>query len=58
MCLLFSDHVCTDPGQLAFVFLPSRGGGGGGGRMQKVERQVALDLGTVTFFWSKLLPTT
>lgn len=23
MCLLFSDHVCTDPGQLAFVFLPS-----------------------------------
>lgn len=31
MCLLFSDHVCTDPGQLAFVFLPSGGGGGGGG---------------------------
>lgn len=29
MCLLFSDHVCTDPGQLAFVFLPSRRGGGG-----------------------------
>lgn len=31
MCLLFSDHVCTDPGQLAFVFLPSRGKDAEGG---------------------------
>jgi hypothetical protein len=39
VCLLFSDHVCTDTGQPACVFLPLVGK-----RMQMVERQVALDL--------------